>query len=1019
MGCLVVSMLCAHAEGAASAVAPARAASAIPVGASTGANAASANARQETGSIRGVLRDADFDIPLVDAVVSIVETGQRATSGARGEFLLESVPAGRYTLVFAKDGYVRQVKADVVVVAGQLTDVDVELTGEFTDMDEFVVQDILEAAAGSETALLELRAESPALLDSIGSELMSRAGASDAASALRLVSGATVQDGKYAVVRGLPDRYVSSQMNGVRLPTADEDKRAVELDQFPSAVIESIQVSKTFTPDQQGDASGGAVNLRLRGVPAESVIEFKSQLGYNSNAGGRDDFLSYDGGGVSFWGHSRGREQQVPGTDWTDAVGVSEIDSPIDSKWTFTAGGKRSIADGVTFGGLASFFYERDSKYFDDGVEDAWWVETPGGPMTPQYSQGSPGVGSFKTSLFDITQGEQSVQWGFLGTVGVEGENHSIALTTLYTQNAADKATLAIDTRGKAFFFPGYDVNDPTSPGNTSANRDAAPYLRLETLEYTERTTSTVQLSGKSKLPFAHSDEPESFSFRAPEIGWSLSRSSATLDQPDKRQFGGYWQAQSFNPGSPPFTPPSIDPAQWLPFLPSENVNYGNLQRIWKRIEEDSEELSLDVRWPFVRWGESNGYLRAGVFDDGLERAFRQETFSNPGDPLASFLGEFDQPWSDVFPSENHPVVASTTDVDYDGEQHVSAVFAMADVPLSRRVNAVGGVRFERTALSTVNFPEANAQWFPEGALAPASLGPGDADVQFEQRDVLPSLGLEYRPVEQVTLRAAYSQTIARQTFKEITPVLQQEYLGGPVFIGNPNLGMSSLDNYDLRADYAPFPETLVSLSWFQKNVDDPIEYVQRINPSFDFTTAVNYPKGDLNGVEMEVRQGLGRFWKSLEGVSVGFNGTLIHSRVNLGADDIADLEAAQAPMTVRDMTNAPESLLNLYLTWDVEKTDTRLGLFYTVQGDTLVAGAGTSSGNFVPNVYARGYETLNFSLAQKLGKYLTFTLQAKNLTNPEIEEVYRSAYIGDDLRKSSYTKGIDYSAALSLGVSF
>ena len=112
-----------------------------------------------------------------------------------------------------------------------------------------------------------------ALMDSISADLMSRAGASDAASALKLVAGASVQNGKSAVIRGLPDRYVSSQMNGVRLPTADEDKRAVELDQFPSAVIESIQVSKTFTPDQQGDASGGAVNVVLKSVPEENTIK--------------------------------------------------------------------------------------------------------------------------------------------------------------------------------------------------------------------------------------------------------------------------------------------------------------------------------------------------------------------------------------------------------------------------------------------------------------------------------------------------------------------------------------------------------------------------------------------------------------------------------------------------------------------------------------------------------------------------------------------------------------------------
>jgi hypothetical protein len=87
------------------------------------------------------------------------------------------------------------------------------------------------------------------------------------------------------------------------------------------------------------------------------------------------------------------------------------------------------------------------------------------------------------------------------------------------------------------------------------------------------------------------------------------------------------------------------------------------------------------------------------------------------------------------------------------------------------------------------------------------------------------------------------------------------------------------------------------------------------------------------------------------------------------------------------------------------------------VQGDTLVAGATESGGNFVPSVYATQYDTLNLSLVQKLGSYLTLQLQAKNLTNPEIQEVYRSKYIGDDVTKTSYTKGIEYS--LSLGARF
>src|SRR5262249_21955442 len=154
-------------------------------------------------------------------------------------YVFGQVSPGKYTLIFSKDGYTRQVQTNILVSPGQLTEVTASLSGEFTEMEEFVVQDL--QITGTEAGLLMLRVESPALLDAISSSLISQAGAGDAAAALKLVSGATVQDGKYAVIRGLPDRYVNSQINRVRLPSADPDKRAVQLDQFPSEMIDSVQ----------------------------------------------------------------------------------------------------------------------------------------------------------------------------------------------------------------------------------------------------------------------------------------------------------------------------------------------------------------------------------------------------------------------------------------------------------------------------------------------------------------------------------------------------------------------------------------------------------------------------------------------------------------------------------------------------------------------------------------------------------------------------------------------------------
>ena len=608
--------------------------------------------------------------------MSVVETGQKAKTSDQGNYSLKGMKPGKYTLVFAKDEYVRTVKTDVIVAAGRLTDVNVALAGEYTDMEEFVVQDVLSVGGGTEAALLNLRFESPAMMDSISADLMSRAGASDAAAALRLVSGATIKDGKSAVIRGLPDRYVSSQLNGVRLPTSDEDKRAVELDQFPAAAIESIQVTKTFTPDQQGDASGGAVDVRLKTIPDEFFFSYKLEYKWNTQvARNRDKFLSYSGGGVNFWGKDskgRGIQSDRLGENWLGDVGAKEVDAPTpDYKFALATGGKYEIDDGVKIGAFGSFFYDHDTFFDDSATDDTYWVENPGQPMTPKAFQGAVQEGDFKTQLLDVTRSVEEVQWGGLGRVGIETENHEIGVTYLYTRTTADKVTLATDTRGKQYFFPGHDPYDPNTPGHDE--QDAAPYNRTETLDYTERYTQSVQLSG------AHTFEIDGFGpFGNPELDWTAAFSRASFDQPDKRQFGATWFPER-QVGS------ITIPAQWNSYKPSANFTLGNLQRIWKSIEEDSDQYFSNLKLPFEQWSEDKGYIKLGFFSDSVDREFDQDTFSNFSDPGISYQGDFfGQPWSRVFPYEDHPITAADTDVDYDGELDIWAWYLMADVPSPR-----------------------------------------------------------------------------------------------------------------------------------------------------------------------------------------------------------------------------------------------------------------------------------------------------------------------------------------------
>ncbi len=980
---------------------------------------------QQAGSIRGVVYDKDFESPLAAANVLISEMDVSVITSEEGNYVFGEIEPGTYTLIFSKDGFTTQIKADIVVSGGQLSEIDIWLTGEFTEMEEFIVQDI-QIGSGSEEALLQLRLDSPALMDSISSELMSRAGASDAAGALKLVSGATVQDGKFAVVRGLPDRYVNSQLNNVRLPTSDEDKRAVQLDQFPSAAIESVQVSKTFTPDQQGDASGGAVNIVLKSIPEESIFKISGQSGYNLNVvENRNEFLTSRGGGVNTWGKDDGRRDMQPnGQNWNGPFGVQEGEAPEDYKWSVSAGGKTFLDryERVKIGAFGSFFYERDSSYFEDGIDDKYWVENlafTGGErrIVPEYSRGSPQEESFLTSLFDVTQGAEEVKWGGLGTVGIETKDHQFDVTYMFTRVAEDKATLLEDTRGKktlAKFFPdnfnpdffsNYDPKDPDHPGNSEA-ADAAPYLRQETLQYTERTTQTLQFRGKHKLGELDLSIGELITFLRPEFDWGISHNKADMDQPDKRQFGTEWR---------PFAGLNAEPTH-LRLKPGASFTLGNVQRIWKDISEDGDQQYFNIKLPFQLWNDQEGYAKFGWFNDQVSREYNQDSFSNFSDVGAQYVGPFSDLWSEVFEDEDHPISAASVDVDYDGEQKINAWYYMLDMPISSNFNIIGGARYEDTEINIENFPDPGGQvlWIPPNASAPQILNPGDADVAFEQSDVLPSLGFVYDISDQFKLRGSYSETVARQTFKELSPIQQQEFLGGDIFIGNPNLKMSSLKNYDIRLDYTPYNGGLISFSYFYKDIEDPIEYVRRI-VGFSFTTPVNYPKGEINGFEIEARQKLGHFSKELKGLMIGANATFIDSEVTLPASEAAQFNqfSVQSPRKTRDMTNAPEHLYNLFMTYDVPNTGTQLAVFYTVRGDTLIAGAG-QKGQLVPNVYESEYGTLNASITQKLNKSWTLKLQAKNLLDPAIETIYRPIDISGDTTKTSYKKGIEFSVSLS-----
>ena len=161
-------------------------------------------------------------------------------------------------------------------------------------MEEFVVS--TEVVAESDLGLLQSRQMASTVSDAIGSESFSRLGIGDAAEAMTKVTGASVVDGKYVMIRGLGDRYSNTLLNGVSVPSADPDRRAVQMDQFPADLLESIVTSKSFTPDQPGAFSGGSVNLRTRSFPERFFLKTGVKVGYNDQVTGKPGLVIPGGG---------------------------------------------------------------------------------------------------------------------------------------------------------------------------------------------------------------------------------------------------------------------------------------------------------------------------------------------------------------------------------------------------------------------------------------------------------------------------------------------------------------------------------------------------------------------------------------------------------------------------------------------------------------------------------------------------------------------------------------------------
>ena len=971
---------------------------------------------QQFGGIRGQVVDSDFGQPIAKAQVTIMGSPFGVITDDQGNYTISGVPPGVYSLQVRGSGYIPRVIPEVSIAAGAFNDLRVETVAEIEEMEELVVPGELDKA--SEVGLLTERQEATALMDMIGQDFIAKMGASTAGDALKRITGTTVVDGKYVSVRGLSDRYVNTLLNGGRLPSTDPDKRSVNVDLFPGAALESINVIKTFTPDQPGDFTGGSVDLRTRNFPDKPSFGTGVTVEYNSQATFNPNFLTYQGGGtgpfgfqadkraipqsaIDYQGFSELPKDTTFPTGLNNALGINEqmrAFNPVVGLKTKTVGPNYKInlqggdvvdfEDNRKFGLFGAFSYNHEYSAYNTGTR------------TQVFND--PNVQELRSYSYNQSNGTEDVLWGGLFNLsGQLSEDHRVKMNLMYNTQASDSST-ALET-------PGRDTN--TSTQGTA-------------IDYGERGLAFLQVSGDSHFSDAGHLR----------CNWNGGLGRATLDEPDKRAFQSNYDANTgtYSPiptegGDPVFSGGAVSGGVESIFTP--------LLRYQRDLTEKSYYTIVDFIVPMDLKDQEENYFKTGFYMDTAQRQYNQASFAyqwGGNQPFTSQPNISGETWADYYlapdrsgaqpfiPVNDAPILswypyntALTTGTFYNASQQVIASYTMASFKLFPQLTLTGGARFENTNLSVDSE-------LLEGSEIPSAVDPSgflsNPNGLIQQLDMLPGVAASFELMKNVNLRFAWSQTLARPSFKEMGPIVTQDFSESNFFVGNPQLQLSTVNNYDFRAEWYVRPGEILSLGLFYKDIDQPIEqttFGDGVNGTY--LSYINTVRGQVWGWEIEVRKRMDEMTPILKDFSVFFNFTQIQSQVTMNELETQVRETAGVPGDTRPLQGQPEYVLNAGLNYD--KPDYRFyaGLFFNVSGPLLyAAGGGTSQADFVPDAYAQPFPALDFNITQGITEEWKMTLRGKNLLNP----FYRitTTYKGIDYDTLSFTKGWDLSLNVSYG---
>ncbi|MCI0496617.1 TonB-dependent receptor [candidate division KSB1 bacterium] len=928
-------------------------------------------AQSVKGKIAGKLVDAETGGPLIGANVVLQGTNMGAASDLEGNYLIMGVPPGQYTILVMMMGYSKVTISDVVVEAGQVIKVNASLKPEVLQADEVVVT--AKAIRNAEAVLLKDRQKSIAVSDAISAEAISRSGSGNAAEAMKQVTGASIVDGKYVFVRGLGDRYTSTQLNGAEIPSSDPYKRAGSIDLIPTNLVDNIIAVKTFTPDKQGNFSGGTVDIRTKDFPEQLDLKFAAGTSFNSQTSFSDKAIGYAGGNLDWLGMDDGKRDipdlvesdEIPNPKFDPAVLDQIIDysrafnpemAPVSMKpelnqsYSFSIGNQINLFN-RPLGFLGSVSYSRNYSSYNDGQYNAWSL---GSSQQEQMH---------KVFRMNDTKTVDEVLWGGLLKASYKlTPAHILGVNFMYNINGESNAR---QLEGNYDYDKLDDVDD---------------LYHSSVLSYNQRRLTSAQLSGDHYFK----------NLLQAKVSWNATLSRTEQDEPDIRYFTSYTVIDGENRSTGVFT--NLPPT-----------------RLYRKLNEQNKDLSLDISIPFKQWSSKSATIKFGGFYGEKSRDFTERSF------LYSYYGRYDGDPAAYFSPTNirwdstSMTIAGTTYYgyrmnlylkngeiganDYDGDQIVSAGYTMVDLQLLNRLRFIGGARFEKTNIDLI------------------SLDPRKADGKISTEDILPSANLIYEIKDNMNLRTSLTRTLARPNFREIAPFAAFDFAAGFTHVGNPELTRTLIDNYDMRWEWFSRPGEIYAVSVFYKKFKNPIERAFVISASQREITWINVDDATSMGVEFEVRKNLDILHRGLKNFMLGANLSIVKSEVRISEEELQIMRINNPEISsTRELEGQSPYLLNLNLSYENYEKGIGAGVYYNIFGKRL----SEISKNGQPFVYEMPVGTLNASMDWRFMKQLKIKFAAKNLLdeNHKKTQTYKGAeYIFTQFaRGRTFEVGFGYS---------